>query len=509
MWISPPAVSHSSRPLGNLEIFFKKLADLGAPLEREHWAVHLALGLRVSGTVELLPYIQRTWQEVRRQYPAIGSIICPAQEQASQEQPEAPAREILAIPTFDAARWTKDTFFVHETQANAESLFSFLRPTPTATCHWLPRSSQVVIRSSHWRLDGIGMTRLGHVFLTNLAEILRTKLEDAPLHPTADLPSSQSLPPNLESVARIWRQKQGTEAEKSQDEKDTHALRLEAGADALVGEFLRGVPSIGLPTRPNSETAHPGASARVETRLNVSQTAKIAEARRAKKISFTGAVHAAIVRVTAEFPQHALAKSYAAFFPVDLRQSIIGAGAAPEDQLTFGLYFSGLPICVQRVIPGEDGKAKTFEEVAHEMTSVYTRDLTAFWKAPDGTQVSLMELAEPYLQRTTVLFNTPAPEGLPSIQAPDLSGLGKVETYLNREYKSPSDPLAPKVEVSDVSIGTDRLDRCVQFHVWSWRDELRLGASFNQSFYEKSFVEELLGKIVEELFRGLEIQDQL
>lgn len=29
----------SSRALGNLEVFFKKLADLGTPLEREHWAV--------------------------------------------------------------------------------------------------------------------------------------------------------------------------------------------------------------------------------------------------------------------------------------------------------------------------------------------------------------------------------------------------------------------------------------------------------------------------------------
>lgn len=97
--------------------------------------------------------------------------------------------------------------------------------------------------------------------------------------------------------------------------------------------------------------------------------------------------------------------------------------------MTFGLYFSGLPICVRGVIPGEDGKAKTFEDVAHEMTAVYTRDLAAFWKAPDGTQVSLMELAEPYLQkRTTVLFNTPTPKGFPPVQASDLSGLGKVET---------------------------------------------------------------------------------
>lgn len=503
------SVVSSSRPLGNLEIFFKTLADLGTPLEREHWAVHLALSLRVPNTVELLPYLQRTWAEVRRQYPAIGSIIDHTQASGTQDEHHIPGQGILKIPSFDAAFWVMNTFFVHETEKNADSLFSVLRPTSTATCHWLPRSSQMVIRSSHWRLDGIGMVKLGHVFLTKLTEILGSKLEDGLNGHGADSALTQSLPPSLESLAHAWKQKQVTGAQLSKEERDAHSARLEAGADVLVGEFIRGLPSIGLPTRPGSEKVPPGASARVETRLNETQTAKIAEARRVKGISFTGAIHAAIVRVTAQFPQHPCAKSYAAFFPVDLRQSIVAARAASEEQLTFGLYFSGLPICVQGVIPGEEGKAKTFEEIAHEMTSVYTRDLIAFWTTPDGKQVSLMELAEPYLQRTTVLFNTPVPDGLPPVQAPDLSGLGKVETYLKREYMSISDPLAPKIEVTDVSIGTDRLDRCVQFHVWSWRDELRLGASFNQSFYEKSYVEDLFRKVVDELLKGLGIQDHL
>ncbi|KAJ0106744.1 hypothetical protein J7T55_001268 [Diaporthe amygdali] len=496
-----------SRPLGNLEVFFKKLADLGVTLEREHWAVHLALSLRVSDTINLSPYLQRAWQEVRRHYPAIGSIICPAQEVGVEEECDVLKREILTLPVCEAALWSEDTFFVHDNEKNADSLFCCLRPKPTATCHWLPQSSQVVIRSSHWRLDGIGMAKLGHVFLAKLAEVLRIEPGNVSLGvSTTNLPTNQPLPHSIENLARIWIDKQSAEATTLQDQSSAHTLRLEAGADALVGEFLRGVPSIGLPTRTNSATVPPGASQRVETRLSVSETGEITEARRAKNLSFTGTVHAAIVRVTARFPQHSLAESYAAFFPVDLRQSIVSAGAASEDQLMIGLYFSGLPICVGGVVPGEDGEAKAFEEIAREMTAVYNRDLTAFWKGPDGKQVSLMELAEPYLQRTTVLFNTPVPDGHPLIQTPDLSGLGKFETYLKRDYQSLSDPLAPKVEVADVWIGTEMLNRCVQFHVWSWRDELRLGASFNQSFYEKSFVVELLDQIMEELFRGLEIR---
>lgn len=502
------STNYTSRPLGNLEVFFKKLADLGTPLDREHWAVHLALKLQVTGDVDLSHYVEKAWEAVRRQHPAIGSVIAPAPESAIEKDQSLTSREVLTIPAFDVASWSKETFFIHENEVNADDLFCSLRPTEFATCHWLPQSSEVLLRSSHWRLDGIGIAKLGHIFLVTLAEMLRGENAEIAGVPSAmDSLPSQALPPSLEDLARLWRQSRKAEPEVSKDGIQTHQARLEAGADALVGEFLRGVPSIGLPTRSNSEIAPPGASARVATRLNNSTTRMVTEARRSKGYSFTGAVHAAIVGVTARYPQHLLAKSYAAFFPVDLRQSIVTAGAASEDRLMFGLYFSGLPICVEGVVQGnsESSTTKNFDEVAREMTAVYNKDLTRSWKSPDGHHISLMELAEPYLQRTTVLFNTPVPEGLPLNQAPDLSGLGKVENYLQRDYQSPLDAQAPKVEVSDMWIATERIDRCIQFHVWSWRDELQLGASFNQSFYEKSCVTKFLDEVVEELLQGLDI----
>lgn len=124
----------------------------------------------------------------------------------------------------------------------------------------------------------------------------------------------------------------------------------------------------------------------------------------------------------------------------------------------FGLYVSGPPVCVEGVVSAEDvkGHPKTFDEVAREMTAVHNRDPTAFWMASDGQQVSLMELAEPYLQRTTVLFNTLVPEDLPPIQTPDLSSLGKVETYLRSESQSASNSLAPTVEAVDMWLERNR-----------------------------------------------------
>lgn len=514
-----PSASSISRPLGNLEVFFKTLADLGAPLGHEHCTVHLALRLHFissdSSSIDIDPgqYLRRAWQVVRYLIPAIGSTISLSTPEALEvavlgEDKAYSGRERLTAAPFDADEWAKDTFVVHRGQKgdNASTLFSNLGLTPTAMCYWLPESSEILIRSSHWRLDGIGLTKLAHSFMTALAQVLRFGPDADSLDIyTEHLPAAtRSLPPCLENLARKIRLRNENNAGDNGDKntKSSPDPTLEAGADALVAEFLRGVPSIGLPTKPDSENALPGFSARASTRLDAATTARVTATRKAKGFSFTGAVHAAIVRVTAGFPQHPLAKSYAGFFPVNLREAIAPTGAASEDELVFGLYFSGLPVCVDGMIPISGGDArKIFNEVARTMTAVYSRDLIEFWKAPDGQVVGLLDLAEPYLKRTTALFSAPVPEGLPPVQTPDLSGLGKVEAYLQREYDSGSGE--SKVLVEDMWIGTEMLNRSIQFHVWSWRDELNIAACFNQSFYDESFVSELLDKIVKELETGL------
>jgi hypothetical protein len=48
----------------------------------------------------------------------------------------------------------------------------------------------------------------------------------------------------------------------------------------------------------------------------------------------------------------------------------------------------------------------------------------------------------------------------------------------------------------------EMLTRNVQFHVWSWDGSLRLGASFNTSFYEKGFVADVVQAVIRELLDG-------
>ncbi|KAF2965287.1 hypothetical protein GQX73_g8294 [Xylaria multiplex] len=494
--LSSTSIKGFSRPLGNLEGFFKSLSDSGKPLNREHWVIHFVLSLKFPPFVtDPIPHLQYAWEILRLRHPTLGAIL--------QEPESNNSRGSLSVGPLNIREWTDNTFIVCPEYADADQLFSTLYPTPTATCYWLPTSCEFVIRSSHWRIDGVGMASLGHEFMTTLAKVVTTNA-GAPardLFLTELLSSPSSVPPSLEDLAIAQSHSKSGEGDPI----------LEAGADELVSIFLRGVPSIGLPTRdPSTAGTVPGPSARVMTSLDVEKTTQVSAACRKMDIKVTSAVHAAIVRVTARFPQHPLCKSYAAFVPVDLRRALDKTATTHTKNVSkvVGLYFSGLPLCVENVF------TKSFEEVAQDLATVYGRDLSRFWSPRpsaetqtgdlEGKTIGLLDLAEPYVRRTTALFNSPVPEGLPPVQTPDLSSLGRMESSIKKEYADESnDPNGNrKVEVIDFWVGTEMLTRNVQFHVWSWDGSLRLGASFNTSFYDKGFVAEVMQGVIAELLDG-------
>ncbi|KAL7622879.1 hypothetical protein AAE478_006558 [Parahypoxylon ruwenzoriense] len=477
-----------SRPVGNLEAFFKVLSDNLVPEDREHWTISLPLKLRFPPYIgDPTSYLSRAWQALRLQHPALGATLSP------QSGSDPKGGLMVSISPYDPDSWVNDTF-IRRDEKDASTLFSKLFPTATATCYWLPTAGELVLRSSHWCIDGVGMVRLGHNFLTILASILRLGTEAALDSLVIRSPVDTLISPSLEELIR---QKSNIPPGSEEDPI------LAEGADILVGEFIRGVPSIGLPTRADPTQGLSKNSLRVSTHLSSSTTAKVVAACRAKGLKVTSAVHAAIVLATAGFSQHPLSKSYTAFAPVDLRRALT-ATAGPEEEhgsRVTGLYFSGLPVCVEGILDANGKISKDFDTVAREINAVYSRDLVKFWSPDDGSgkTFSLPDLAESYLRRTTALLSAPAPEVFPPVQTPDLSSLGKVETHIQRDYVVDGDT---KIEVVDCWLATEMLTRNVQFHVWSWRDELTLGACFNNSFYEESFVVEVLDKVIEQLLVG-------
>ncbi|KAI0520977.1 hypothetical protein F5B22DRAFT_33174 [Xylaria bambusicola] len=222
------------------------------------------------------------------------------------------------------------------------------------------------------------------------------------------------------------------------------------------------------------------------TKLDTQKTTQVAVACRQMGIKVTSAVHAAIVRVTARFTQHPLSKCFVAFVPVDLRYALDETSTSETKAISK----------VVRLF------TKSFKEIARDFAIVYVRDLIRFWsplliaenRAGEFQEsIGLLDLAEPYMQRTTALFNAPVPEGFPLFRPQNSAVLARWSLLFTKEYvdESRDRDKSPKLEIVDFWVGTEMLTRNVQFHVWSWDGSLRLGASFNTSFYDKEFVNEI------------------
>ncbi|KAL7800066.1 hypothetical protein V8C37DRAFT_363966 [Trichoderma ceciliae] len=498
----PSAAGGSSRPLDSLENFFKLLSDSGSPVNREHWAVSLALQVNFKASLaNPIPYIRRAWLLTGRLHPTLtGSVV----DDATSSTQSSPARPILTIRPFDADAWVSEGFVVHHSKdsitngdggdentampaSSASNLFAKMLSNGTPTCHWLPTTREIFIRSAHWRIDGIGMLMLAHSFLSSLASVMRNGL-DCDLNSYDSLVGSRLLTRSLDDLANAYT-----------DETST-PMFIRSAADGLANDFVRGVPSIGLPTIPGSEEAVPGDSAREALRIDAPTTAAIISACRSRKISVSSAVHAAIICATATYPQHPLAANYASFFPVDMRRRLPKPYDGPD--YAVGIFSTGLPICVANVLGDAKGNGrKSYEEIAQQLAAAYSTDLSCLATDDDGNAVSMLEIIAPYVRRTTKLFTAPLPPGLPQIQNPDMSSLGNVEAYIQRSYGSDEEGL----EVADFWLGTQMLSRSVQCHVWGFRDELNIAGCFNLSCYEAGFVKEFLEKVESELLAGLGI----
>ncbi|KAL7925843.1 hypothetical protein ACQKWADRAFT_283192 [Trichoderma austrokoningii] len=474
----PSSVGVSSRPVDTLENFFIILDDSGSPVNRQHWAVSAALQLRFKPSLtDAIPYLQRAWLLTGRLHPTFTASVVKQSDDSTTGWP------LLMIRPFDADDWVSKTFLT-ASESSASDVFRGMLSNNTPTCHWLPASQEILIRSAHWRIDGMGLLMLVNSFLSSLASVLRNGL-NCDLDSFDGLVGSGLLTRSLDDVADAY------------IDEDSTPENVKAAADGLVSEFLQGVSSIGLPTLPDSETVPPGDTAREALRINAPTTAAIVAACRGRNISVNSAVHAAVVRVTATYPQHPMAKHFAAFFPVDMRRHLPKPYDGPD--YAVGAFSSGLPICVRDAI-GSNGP-KSFEEIVQQLASVYATDLARFTTDDNGNPVSMIKVVAPYVRRTTKLFSAPHPPELPQTQNPDVSSIGKVEAYVRRSYGGDEG-----FEVADVWLGTQILSRSVQCHVWSFRDEMNIAACFNVSFYEAEFVKEFLEKVESELLVGLGVE---
>ncbi|KAI1195584.1 hypothetical protein F5X97DRAFT_326362 [Nemania serpens] len=485
-----------SRPIGTLEMFFKRLGEFAVSANREHAAFFTVVQLRFpSEVINPEDYIARAWEVVGRRFPALRAEVSPP----DAANPQGPSG--FTVRPFNKESF-KSSFSIHPDAANVDELFA--APSPmrsTATCYWLPKPGQIILRTSHWRADGFGQILLTDVFMTTLANIIERGL-DGPLDESlTELPLEGAITPGLEDLIRKY---------STDSPADADAEVEAADADILMDQLMNGGRSIALPTIPGSEGAPATTCSRAGIRMSAESSDELSRACRAQGVSVTSALNAAIIRATARYPQEPDTDAYVIFAPVDLRAPLIAAGAHECAQPT-GTYVSGLPLRIEGVVArlegGESAPGKTFTALADELSAFYSQDLLRYRRpgAGDGEKtVNLLRLADPYLERMAEFFATFRAPGCPYPKTPVISSLGKMDGLVKRGYEYAGG--AARLEVTDFWVGIENATPMVTFHPWSWADELTLSAAWNDSFYSTEIVVGALEKIMEELGEGLNME---
>ena len=422
---------HYQRPVGENEKFMTLLIAPGAALGREQWAISSVATFRALGDLEvedLETVFRNAWKHLRFQHPSIASYE--RDDTLNYHVPDAAALD----------KWCEESFrTVTGGNATADDVIASHEPTKVVTMHYLPSTSQLVLRTSHWRTDGIGILMLFNAFF-NAANMAHTQT-------TQQLPSGQEvarLAPNVESAANM----------------PTHITEdMKATADSYASTFGHYVGCVGVKfTGDGKATPRGTRSARVQ--FSEALTTKVIAATKARGIGITSAIQAAVAGANYMFSSPATAQNH---FASTMRFSLRPLLPEPYSTPAYasGLYTTGY---ISRV-----PASNTWAQNATKFEHAYCRGLSR-------------EFLQSYRQYAANLqaFLANMPADAPPLSNVDLSNVGVID-----ELVRPVHGTATRgIEVADVTAGVETLTPQMVVFAWTFRGRLNLHTVYNEAFQD-------------------------
>jgi hypothetical protein len=436
-----------ARPFDTIERFYRGIAASGAHLNREQYFISSAVQFKDAVSLEDL---RQAWKALIHKHPQQATV---ADESGSNL-----TYTVLSPESLDA--WVQKTLIVYSESdtRSAEELDVALSPCPVLTAHYLPASRELLFRIPHWRSDGVGLILLQDAFFTLLAD--GSSAKDL----IFDGSEISRFPATMDSAASI-----NLEV----------TPEISQGADAqLAALFTGSAPAAFDAELPNSL---PSESRRIGTHLSREESQKVIAASKARGLTVTVAVHAALLSVMLK---HAT--------PVDGRlicfttYNIRDRVPAPWN----GSAAAGTVYHTGRVCSVEFGANKTYDEIAKFLTTDYKRDLQP-----------LFDYMAEYVPKIGAMLAAPLELALqaPGGAHPELSSLGDLDKWLKHQYVG----AANTVELQDWWLGVEVINKLLQSYLWTRNGELTIAHHYNEAFYDRAFVEQILGEwkatIVKEL----------
>ncbi|KAL9042850.1 MAG: hypothetical protein Q9214_003666 [Letrouitia sp. 1 TL-2023] len=432
------------RPLTCVESFFKTLADSGAPINREHWAVRVYAQFHLHDTVEdPVAAVRHAWKTMRFDHPQIASF---AKEESRMYQTSDPV---------SLASWLTETFRVIRDIA-VEDLLASLRPTRFPSLYYLPQSSEILIQVPHWYIDGTGAISL----LNNIFDAIARPRQ------VAFGTEGKNLSPGVEEAANL-----------SYVSTEIH----DQAVVELLAKYTSNLPSTGLPLEIPNQI--PGATRRLEITLRSDFLHALRTACTANAITITAAVHAALITSTQRLaPDCMKACNYTSWGTFSLRPYLNPAFTNPKAH-PVNLYLCGLPLTL---------KPTTFSADASQLNTFYKQ------LALPSIRAKIWPTLAPFVRSCTAMIRQSPPQDMHPATGPVLSSIGIVDRYLQGTYGS-------KVEVSRFWLSSEVLSREPLVYVWTWQEHLSLSVCYNENFYTLELMRRLLEITRDTLVKELDL----
>lgn len=438
------------RPADSLERFFVAAGKLGSAFGQEHFG--LSFGAQIQTTSpDLEDALRQTWLALRFEHPKLAAFV--DEENNFVYQAATPA-------TVNA--WLEETFHVSNVSTAAELFPSLLAPTRLARLFFLPASSEIVVSTSHWRIDGIGSAQFLSVLLQRLAE---------PKDSGAIQWGKETafLPPSLDHVLSLQQ-------------------TLPEAADLAQNKYLVSVgskmPSIRIPPS-HSQAVLSGEHGREELVLSKSLTSAIlARCKEAGTFGPTAAVQAAMIAATQalQSPDDS-AHNYVSMGAFSLRNHL--PESMRKSDLSTAIYHTGLPFAIT-----PSGSFAADAKAAHEF---YKTAMTG--DAVQGLAAMHNKLA--------YQLGQPPIEGAPVAADPALSSLGLIDSYIKEQYGAGS----RKFDISKYWVGAPINTPNVWMHLWTFRGHMTFSWLFNKGLYNSEQIKSWQTAIKAVLCKELDISD--
>lgn len=457
-----------TRSLGPNEVFIKLVSDPGHPLGREHWAINYTATISprgafaaVSGPPDILPTLIRySWLHLRFQHPSLAA------------HPDSNSNVVYTVPDSadSLSEWASQTFTVESDAQSADEVISTIAPAPDARLYYVTQSNELLLHTAHWRMDGVGglflLGQLVDLMVSHAGTLLSGKLPD-PFDSFRWGSEITRLVPSVEEAGNM--PLIATEEQK-------------AVAHGAVGTFALAAGALGVPYNDDTSSMPSGTRA-AELMFSPATTSAAVSAAKALGVGVTAAVHASLAVVNF---RHAIAEHQGRHYTSTIKQSL--RPYLPEPYSTpaaaAGLYTSGWLARVEA--------SGTWEENARMYQAEYEKGISSeYLQAHREYASTLVEMIK----------NLPAPTEPPSDI--DISSMGIMEKYLEREYGTPERGFS----ITHAGVGVEIISRQGVVFVWTFRDQLTLRLVYNEAFHTPEQMAEFLQDIQVELLKQLGVAE--